>query len=249
MSGRRSLLLLAGGLLWAAAAAAPAAADWLVLRDGSRLETAGPWKAKGRLAVFELPDGTLSSVRLDQVDVEASAEATRRAAELARQEAETKKGPAPARKPVRSLTDSDFRRAVPAPAEAPGETGAEGEAAAGDAAVTPGGVASDQLVVSGWDQETTEDVGLAITGTISNRGQELATDVTLEVVLFDVTGERIAQAPATLDRTAIPAGGETAFRIAFPGVFGLTSAKFNITFRGFEKRPEPPPPAPGEGVT
>jgi hypothetical protein len=92
-------------------------------------------------------------------------------------------------------------------------------------------------------------VGLAITGTVSNRGQEIATDVTLDVQLFDVTGERIAQAPATLDQTAIPAGGSTAFRIAFPGVFGLTSAKFNITFRGFQKRPEAPPPAPGEGVS
>jgi hypothetical protein len=60
-----------------AAAAAPAAADWLVLADGGRVETAGPWEVRGGLVVFTLANGTLSSVRASEVDLPASEAANR----------------------------------------------------------------------------------------------------------------------------------------------------------------------------
>lgn len=239
MSIPRPVLALAT-LLFAATAAAPAAADWLVLRDGSRLEIAGAWKAQGNVAVFKLPNGTLSSVRLSELDTAASAEATAQAVADRAKPSADKAPPPAARKSVRALTDADFGRAEPAPGETPeAETGGEGTAPAA-------GAQTNELVVTTWEQATTDGVGLAITGTLVNRGQEVATDVGLEVVIFDVNGERLSGAPATLDRNVLPVGGETAFRIAFPGVFGLTSAKFNITYRSFDKREEPPPPAPGQ---
>ncbi len=46
--------------------------DWLVTRDGNTVETKGPWTVKGRMVVFTLPSGTLSSMRLDDLDLPAS---------------------------------------------------------------------------------------------------------------------------------------------------------------------------------
>ena len=50
---RRSLWSLAAGVALAAAMlAAPAQADWLVMTDGTRVETDGPWTERGKLVVF-----------------------------------------------------------------------------------------------------------------------------------------------------------------------------------------------------
>jgi glutaredoxin len=81
----------------------PAAADWLVTRDGHRIETDGPWKVKGRMVVYTDTRGTLSSLRLDELDLEAS--------EAAGEEPES---PPPAveqaeeRAPVLVLTNEDI---------------------------------------------------------------------------------------------------------------------------------------------
>jgi hypothetical protein len=67
-SGFCSVLLILIGV--------PAAADWLVTREGSRIETRGAWKIKNQLVVFTLPSGELSSLRLSEVDLAASEAAT-----------------------------------------------------------------------------------------------------------------------------------------------------------------------------
>ena len=54
---------------------------YIFARDGARLETKGPWKVDGRRVVFQMPNGTLSSVRSDEVDLDRSAAETARAAE------------------------------------------------------------------------------------------------------------------------------------------------------------------------
>ena len=71
-SKHRTRLFL-GGLATAAVAllASPATGDWLVTTDGSRIETDGPWTERGRTVVFE-SDGQLMSLRLADVDLEAS---------------------------------------------------------------------------------------------------------------------------------------------------------------------------------
>ena len=59
-------------LLLAWLAVSPATADWLVTSTGELIETDGPWQVKGRTIVFTDAGGTLSSLRLDAVDLEAS---------------------------------------------------------------------------------------------------------------------------------------------------------------------------------
>ena len=50
--------------------------DILVTKEGERIETKGPWKIKGRQVLFTSPSGTLSAVRLSEIDLEASELAT-----------------------------------------------------------------------------------------------------------------------------------------------------------------------------
>ncbi len=101
-------------LAWTAMAwmlAGVAHADWLVTRDGERIETRGAWEVRGRVVVFTNHGGALSSIRLDEVDLEASRAATEEPEQAAAQPA------APARKPVMTLTTRDVGL---------GEAGAEG---------------------------------------------------------------------------------------------------------------------------
>ena len=80
-------------LVAAALAAAPAAADWLVMKDGGRIETKGPWSVEGRRVLFTQPNGTLSVLRAEEVDLDQSAAVTAAEVEAARKAAE----PEPAR--------------------------------------------------------------------------------------------------------------------------------------------------------
>jgi len=79
-------------------------ADVLVTRDGQRIETRGPWEVKGRMVVFTLPNGTLSSIRADEVDLEASREAT---AETLAPAEELESAKEERREPVLRLTTRD----------------------------------------------------------------------------------------------------------------------------------------------
>src|SRR6266498_3936719 len=67
-------------LITAALAGSTAHADWLVLKDGSRVETKGGWQIDKGVVIFHLSNGTLASLRSAEVDLEASAAATARAA-------------------------------------------------------------------------------------------------------------------------------------------------------------------------
>ncbi len=86
-------------------------ADWLVTQDGERIETKGGWQVKGRMVVFTRPEGTLSSLRLSEVDLDASREATIRAAEAASRPAAS--APALPRRPARVITTDDVGAGVP----------------------------------------------------------------------------------------------------------------------------------------
>jgi glutaredoxin len=104
------------------ASSLPAAADWLVTRDAHRIETRGPWKVKGRTVVYTDVKGTLSSLRLDEVDLEAS--------KVANEEPEPPPPAAPEpepekQAPVLVLTNKDIPRAreiMPAAQVAPAPT-------------------------------------------------------------------------------------------------------------------------------
>lgn len=63
-----ALLAVLSGL-----AGAPAFGGWLVYVGGGVQETKGPWQVKGRQVVFQAPNGNLQSIRVDAVDLAASA--------------------------------------------------------------------------------------------------------------------------------------------------------------------------------
>jgi len=114
----RRLLLAAALAAALAAPIVPAAADWLVTREGARVETRGVWQVKGKLVVFHTPAGDLSSLRLSEVDLEASRQATQEL-ELARRAAAAAARREPERKaPVLVLTDDKVRHAKPGAAPA-----------------------------------------------------------------------------------------------------------------------------------
>ncbi len=93
--------------------AAAAQADWLVTRAGERIETEGGWQVKGRMVVFTQLGGTLSSIRLSEVDLDASREATAGAAEAAARPSEPAPAPAAPRKATRVITTDDVGAGTP----------------------------------------------------------------------------------------------------------------------------------------
>lgn len=92
--------------------ATSAGADVLVLKDGSRVETQGEFEVRGKRIVFTSVQGTLATLRLDEVDLEASQAASQPAAPATT----GKNEPAAAAKkaPVLVLTDRDVANADPA---------------------------------------------------------------------------------------------------------------------------------------
>ena len=81
----------------------PAGADWLVTLDGDRIQTEGPWSIQGKLVIFTLPGGGLSSLRLADIDVDASDQLT-----AASKESQRRPRPKqPTREATFVLTDND----------------------------------------------------------------------------------------------------------------------------------------------
>ena len=64
--------LLGLGLGWMLMVTGSARADWLVTSDGVKLATEGAWRVDGERVIFARPGGMLSSLRLSEVDLEAS---------------------------------------------------------------------------------------------------------------------------------------------------------------------------------
>ena len=87
--------------------------DWLVTREGARIETRGAWEVRGRTIVFTTPAGTLSSIRSDEIDLEASRELTSAAATAAAAAPEPAAAEAAPKPPVMTLTDRDVGRGEP----------------------------------------------------------------------------------------------------------------------------------------
>jgi hypothetical protein len=214
-----ALCLLAGGLWMTAMTtmSAPARADWLVTRDGGKVETKGSWKLEPKRVVFTLTDGTLSSLRLTEVDLDASRQAT-----LAAQEARTAETTAAAqpqaapRKSVRVLTDKDFARPEP-PAPAPGTE---------EAATAGAPQAAGPVQVATWKQSRNDELNqMDFTGQVRNTSKDLATGVSLTIRLYDLRGELIGEKQADLDTRTLKAGQNTAFSASFPGVIDFATAK------------------------
>ena len=248
----------AGDLPGALVPVGAARADWLVLRDGVRVETKGPWTVKGNLVTFTMPNGTLGSLRGSELDLEASARMTAEAKAAAEAKARLVIQPPPPKEAVLVLTDKDVQHVDPetiAPPPAAGATGAEG-AAAGAAAADAAPQGSVQI--ADWDKSISQaDNGVMLTGTVTNRGSDTALAVTVTARLYDDAGKLLGTAPASLASEALPAGQSTRFTIVFPGILTFASVavrrrvdpgedrptawpgRFVITQLGLERRPAP----------
>lgn len=211
--------------------AAAAHADWLVTRDGARVETKGPWKVDGRRVVFTLPDGTLSMMRADQLDLDASAVATAEALRKA-----SAPPPVPVkREPVLRLTEKDIPP-VDLPAEAPAEGGVEGDTAA----------ANSGLEVISWDKtENASGDGLEIFGTIRNSSANVITSPAVLVAIYDEDGGLLGTNSGVVNAPSVQPGKTVNFRVAFPGIPDFAAAKFDAQGVGFKTRS--PEDTTGEG--
>ncbi len=217
------------GLLILGYAALPARADWLVTRDGGRVETKGAWQIKGKLVVFtRADDGALASLRTAEVDLDASAKATADA----KVKAEAPPPPEPEHKKIAVLTDKDFHKPPPA---ADAETPDKG-------APAPSG----PLVVSTWKKvDNPSGDGLTIEGQIHNATHELMINASVNVQLLNEAGEQVGTAQGLLAATSIQADSTVTFRANFPGVFTFKDARFQVNGQPLTVVP-PPPPADGD---
>ncbi len=213
------------------AVAAPAAADWLVTRDGARVETEGAWEVKGRQVIFTRKHGSLSALRLDDVDIEASEAATAaavaRAAAGDEAAAEVERDPVE-RKPVLVLTDKDIPRAAASEESA----AAEGGAAAPSRPAAPQSEVPVELV--SWKANPSRQIdGLELVGAVRNNGDEVAAKVTVKVTIPDGEGGALYETNAFLRSTGLPPGGSTTFRALLPGIFQLNEDPvFQVTAAG-----------------
>lgn len=224
-------------LLVLALVAIPASADWLVTREGAKVETRGPWQVKGRTVVFTLANGTLSSMRLEEVDLEQSHTAT---AEAAQPPAEPAADAAPAKRAsVMVLTNKDVRRAAPAAAGESRDAAAAGQGETGEE--QEGGGEAAAVEVLAWDEKENAEIdGLEITGTVRNLSPSIVTDVGLKVTLVDTGGDVIATREAFLDSVSIAARSTTTFRALFPNVVGHEGPpRFEVRSRDFQVSLEP----------
>jgi hypothetical protein len=198
-------------LLTLVAPAMPAAGDWLVARDGGRVETKGPWQVKGKLVVFTQTNGSLGSLRLADVDLDASRKATADAAS-AQAEAAKPAAPAPPKKKLAVLTDQSFRKTAPPTAAVVAPPAQEG-------APAPAPGESGPLTVSSWKQINVPKGGLEIQGTLHNTTDRLIVNPSVEVRLYDDAGETLGSAPGVLSASTIPPLGTVDFRATFSGAY------------------------------
>lgn len=233
----------------------PAEADWLVTTSGDRLETQGPWKVKGAVVVFTHLNGALSSLRLSEVDLEAS-----------RAETEASKTPSPLpappapKKPIAVITDKDIPRAQAAP---PAAAEGEGQEAGQEAAPAPAADGEAEpppatkpaaprpevnpgLVVKSWRQTQEPGEDVQILGTVENITGSVVTNLEVSVRLLGADGEVVGEVQASVIPPAIAAGGTTNFRALFPGVRSFVNPSFEVRSSGGGTIALPPKSAGGD---
>lgn len=202
-------------VLLACLAALPAGADWLVMRDGTHVETRGVWKERGRVVVFTSADGQLVSLRADAVDLAASRRATEAAAEAAARPAEERAAAAAPRPTSRRITNADIPTGRTPRAAA--ETGEDGETA--PAAPRAAG-AADLQVRDTAQQIDPIDGHLVVTGTLANVSARTAAAVELLVEAHGADGALLGSQAAVLGMPALGPGAATGFEAHFLDVYG-----------------------------
>jgi hypothetical protein len=229
-SMRRVMLFVCGSL---ALLASGAAAEWLVTRDGARLEIDGSWAVAGKLVTFTLPGGTLGSMPLEVVDLEASRTLNDEAAAAARAQPAA---PAAPRKAEFVVTDDDVGHPTWSD---PGDATAAG--------AEPEPEESPGLRVAGWREEVDLSTNsVVITGNLQNPTQNPATSIGLEVMLHSEDGALLESSRARLERSFLGPGASIRFEARFQDTLSYDSVRFDIRSRGFLANPPADVPVEGE---
>ena len=212
----------------------PAHADWLVTREGGRVETKGPGRSRG--SWWSSPGPTTAPsppCAPSEVDLDASAKATADA----KVQAEAPPPPEAPQKKLAVLTDKDFRKPTPA--------GADG--APEKARRRP---RSGPLAVSDWKRvDSPSGDGIAVEGSVHNTTDEMMINASVEVQLYQRGGGagRDRLRPADLD--VHPAGRHGRVPRQLPG--GLHLRQREVRGQWLPDSTSPPPDdgeAGGPGV-
>ena len=249
---RPRVFLLALASAWAAVP--PVAGDWLVTRDGARIETAGTWQVKGSQVIFTLPGGRLSALRAADVDLEASAAETRRAAAAETAAAETAtSGETSAirvKRPRRAFTNDNVGETDDSDDTTDEATGTadSAESVASEAPAAEEPTTSEPVELESWDSREGDD-GLEIHGILRNTGDSFAADLRLMVTVPGEVDEPPLTPRAFLDSSALAPGASTRFRVLLPGIWYLPDdPAFSIRSDGFTVGGQIPEATPeGEG--
>lgn len=249
-TARLCVLWLAGSLLLAQTLFS----DVLVTREGARVETRGAWEVKGRQVVFELPNGALSSLRLSEIDLDASRAATRAGTESRHEAIQSSRSQE--RESVLVITNESLGlNSEGQPADSEEE---EAENTAGGLG-TPGVIATQgDVVVVDWSYDSFgEDPVYMVSGVIENRGPFVAEQVSVHMDIVAVDEETGAQQPnrhilrrARVRLSSLPPGASTEFSYGVTEQdlsvhggdgFGNPLVSFDVQFRQGEL-----PPADGD---
>jgi hypothetical protein len=259
---RRTTPWLAAAIL--ALAAASAEADWIVTKDGGKFEIQGSYAQKGKMIVFTSMSGTLSSLRADRVDFDASKAATEAAkqkdsVDVAEVDATAKAEDAKVKKKSTwVLTDKDFKKTSSDNAPGAADTAIAAKDYTKD--VVPG--SSPDLRLVKWDRVTPADPatakGVEVAGQIQNTSTNLLSDLTVTVSFFDDSGNAVGRFPADMTVSQLHGQEVGDFKATAVGVYTFGSVKFDLRGSGFKQRgpadaakpadsaaPPPPPPPPG----
>jgi len=232
-ASRRVAPLLA---VWALfALTGPLAADWIVTRDGAIIETRGEWAVQGRIIVFTMKNGALSSLPVTDVDLDGSAAYT---VEQRRPKALEVEPKAP--EAVAVLTDDDVGHVNLSSilsesgdviqddlGAALGET-AEDEGGGEQPATESASSEPPNVIVRSWADRGREDGGTEVTGTLVNQSENPVNHVELTVDLLDKDGELVSSVAASVGTPFLRAGQETTFTAAFPMVVTFTDFRFKV---------------------
>ena len=209
------------------------AADWLATHDGSRFEIEGPWEIDGDLVTFTLPNGTLGSMRLSAIDLEASQALTESAVAPA--------NPAPsASEPMTKaefvITDADVSHAMAGSVEDLESAGT----------ATPDTI--EGLRITSWrDRVDPTTSSVTVTGILQNPTRNPATSIALNVMLYGEDGTVLETRPADLEQSFLNPGASIRFEARFSDTLSFDTVGFDIQSRGFMSRPPEEEPGEDEG--
>jgi hypothetical protein len=175
--------------------------------------------------VFRLANGTLSSMHLSELDLEASERlTTSRSRPVQKPQKRTRTEP---EKSKFIITDDDVKHVNPASARAEGD---EGEPKISAPAAAREESEGEGVAVSQWDTVYDEAIdGVVPSGTLENRDSRGHQELALAISLVSEGGVPAGRAHAALAKNALKGGESTTFRASFPGVPDFEKAEFGIS--------------------